>query len=97
MPVSMAMPSRMTARWSTPNSAARCTGQAEAATGARVVADIEHRAAAFRVGAVEPVDAAAELPDLVEEAERGKHGQAGRLQDQAGADRRRLVESARRR
>ncbi len=68
-------------------------GEAETAAGARVVADIEHGAAALRIGPVEAVDAAAELPDLVEEAERGEHGQAGRLQDQTGADGRRLVET----
>ena len=44
-------------------------GQSEPAAALRVVADVEHGAPASRIGAVEPVDAAARAPHFVEQAE----------------------------
>lgn len=47
----------------------------------RIISDIKHRAAGAGLSAMQPVDAAAERKNLIEQPEVGKHGQAGRLQD----------------
>ena len=67
-------------------------GKPEAAALLRVVADIEHGAAAGRVGAMQPVDAAAQCDDVGEQPEIVEHRQAGRLQDETGTNRRRRLE-----
>ena len=48
-------------------------GQAKPTAPLRVVAHVEHRAPAPGIGAVEPVDAAAERHDLVEQPERAEN------------------------
>jgi hypothetical protein len=67
--------------------------QPETTAALRIVADVEHGAAGFRIGAMQTVDAAAQRQDVVEQTEIGKHRQPGRLQDQPGPDRLWLVEA----
>ncbi|MCY1306866.1 hypothetical protein D9M70_567500 [compost metagenome] len=67
--------------------------QPEAATGNCVVAHVENSAAGFCVGAIEPVDPAAEGKHGRQQAERVQHRQSRRLQHQAGTDRRGHVEA----
>ena len=67
--------------------------QAETAAALGVIADIEHGAAGRGIGAMQPIDAAAQRQYVVEQAEIGQHRQPGRLQDQPGADRLRLLEA----
>ena len=67
-------------------------GEAEAAAFLGIIAHGEHGAATRGIGAVQPVDAAAQRHDFGEQAEIAEHGQAGRLQDQPRSDRRRLGE-----
>ncbi len=67
--------------------------QAETAAALRVVADVEHGATGRGIGAMQPVDTGAKRQYVIEQAEIGEHRQAGRLQDQPGADRLRLLEA----
>ena len=68
-------------------------GKPEAALALRVIAYVQHRAAAFRIAAVEAIYAAAARHNFGQQAESIEHGKARRLQDQARAERLRRVEA----
>lgn len=67
--------------------------QPETTAALRIITYVEYRAACHGIGAMQPLDAATQCEDIVEQPEVGKHGQSGRLQDQPGANGLRFVKA----
>ena len=67
--------------------------QPEAAAALRIVADVEHGAAAARIGAMQTLDAAAQRQDVVEQAEIVEHASARSAAGSAPSRRPRVLEA----